>query len=817
MKRELPSFRHRYAIVVAVLVTVLLLTAALAYRYSVSVGQRASEQSAWREIATVVLNDSFTALGHTRRMLQELILRPSAETRAGLHEAHVGLGDAVTRLLDHLAREDTPTLTTIGETLRDDAGELRKLSRQLVDIRNDPDAWFPPNRLIEEEMNPRYTVALDIIEWMIDYIGGNSDASQLRPLYELRRDWLRMSGEARLLIADRFGAHAQAPSAGMAARFADMQQYAQLIDDRMRSLDARAQETPPDPLFEIQLAELREAFLGWQEAAGTLYAKLQSESWRGDVTYLRNHVDPLIARIQQQLDDLRLKLHAQARAQVDALSRIGNNLISTLFATFAVMALFSVLAYLSLDRLILHPIRMLTDRLKNDSVSGAAALPESARVRETHDLISAFARMQDLVRERERTLDHMAHHDPLTGLPNRALLRRKLAEAIRAAQDNRMLVGLLFIDLDRFKQVNDSHGHAAGDEMLIQISERLVRVFRQDDLVARLGGDEFAVLLENLHERDEMTRLADKALGVIGRPYEIAGKLFYSGASIGIAVAPDNGTDPDRLLQQADTAMYAAKRDADTSYRFVSDELTIGAAQQHAMENELREAIDAQRLELYFQPIRRVSDGTIGHYEALLRWPHDRQGLLHPETFMDALADAGLCTRASDWVLDQLQRKRPDEDAVISINLSARLLHDEAFARRLFSRLDTGLLGAERLVIEITEDTLETDLRAASRVLHELKHRGVKIALDDFGTGRSSLAHLRHFPFDYLKIDQSFVAGIGRDQGDEKLIQAVIRLAHALDMKIVAEGVETEHQHDFLAAEGCDYLQGYLVGKPAAS
>jgi len=426
------------------------------------------------------------------------------------------------------------------------------------------------------------------------------------------------------------------------------------------------------------------------------------------------------------------------------------------------------------------------------------------------------ARLQAQLLECRRKLDHLTHHDALTGLANRRLFRRHLAEAIDHARNNDTLVGLLFMDLDRFKQVNDSYGHSAGDQVLVEISGRLLKVFRQDDLVARLGGDEFAVLLENLHDREEMSRLAAKALGAIQRPYEFGGRIFYSGASMGIAVAPDDSVDPDRLMQQADAAMYAAKQEEGSSFRYVTEELIAGAAAQHLLENELREAVSEHRLELHFQPVLSTEDDQVHCYESLLRWPHEEQGMLRPASFMDALADAGLCSIISDWALDRIQTTRPTPDAAVSINLSARLLHDPDFAQRLFERLDEGRLIPDQLILEITEDTLETDLRAAARVLHELKRRGVKIALDDFGSGQASLSHLRRFPFDYIKIDQSFITGVGSDRKDEKLIQAIIRLAHALDMKVVAEGVETEAQRGFLKTEGCDYIQGYLVGKPAA-
>ena len=532
---------------------------------------------------------------------------------------------------------------------------------------------------------------------------------------------------------------------------------------------------------------------------------------------LRKRIQPLLLTQQQRLDTLRIGLQSQRQRQIESLTAVSFDTGNVLIAALGLLLAFGIVGYLSLDRLILRPILALAEGLKAQAGRVGDTLHAPPAVSETRDLLDAFAHMREQVQQRERELDHLAHHDALTGLPNRALFRRRLAEAIADAQQHGMLVGLLFMDLDRFKQINDSYGHAAGDQMLVEIARRLHTVFRQEDVVARLGGDEFAVLLQNIHARDEMTRLAEKALSAIERPYGFDGHLFYSGASIGIAVAPDDGTDPDRLIQLADTAMYASKRDEGSSYRYVSSEMSAVAAARHALENELRSAIQHHQLELHFQPVVSIRDDALHCYEALLRWPHAEQGMLRPASFMDAMVDAGLCSTMSDWALDQIAANRPAADAVVSINLSARLLHDEEFSRRLFERIDQGRPSAQQLILEITEDTHEADLEAAIPVLLELKTRGVRIALDDFGTGQASLSHLRRFAFDYLKIDQSFVTGIGSVPSDEKLIQAVIRLAHALGMQVVAEGVETPAQRAFLAADGCDYIQGYLVGKPSAS
>ena len=473
-----------------------------------------------------------------------------------------------------------------------------------------------------------------------------------------------------------------------------------------------------------------------------------------------------------------------------------------------------VCVYLVANLLILNPIRRFTDKL--ESLDQADEIRPHAIPREFIEINEAFNALRTSLSACEQARDHLIHHDALTDLPNRVRFRGRLADAIETAKASHTLTGLLFIDLDRFKQVNDSYGHTTGDRMLQEVAQRLRKMFRQDDLIARLGGDEFAVLLPDQRQREQMTELAQKALSAIQRPYEIEGRLFHIGASIGIAVAPDDGTDPDRLIQLADAAMYAVKREEGSSLRFVSNDLTAKAAARHVLENELRDAVQHHQLALHYQPVIATDDGHIHCYESLLRWPHAEQGMLRPASFMNALNDAGLCTQISDWTLDYLEKSPPHADAVISTNLSARLLHDEAFAQRLFERLDDGGLIPRQLILEITEDTLETDLRGAARTLQKLKEYGVRIALDDFGTGQASLSHLRRFPFDYIKIDRSFTSGIGRLATDEKLVQAIIRLAHALDMRVVAEGVETEEQRDFLTAERCDYIQGYLVGKPVA-
>ncbi|HPQ26198.1 MAG TPA: EAL domain-containing protein [Gammaproteobacteria bacterium] len=813
---HLPSYRTRYALIVGSVAVLLAIVALLTYRYIVTVSTQAAAEAGQREASIVVLNDGFGELYQVRQALHDFLLTPAGDRQRRLEVALKRLDSAFSRLAEDSASGPSLDNAMITLALRDDAREFIVHVGQLIDIRLDPSAWFPAAKTIDSSMQTNNSLFTAHVDALIESIRISDDAANatiLLPLYELQKAWLRMIDEVRLVIANRFGVFASDPLAGIQTRAGNVQMYSDRVD---RLLGTIGQLTENDPVVQYETSALAGYAAAWQAGYADLLARLNNSDWRTDIKYLHSEIDPHLRRIEQRLDMLRIELQTQARRQVDSLTGISRRLGGVLFGSLGLLLFLGVAGYLSFDRLILRAIRNLGDSLKAHAHDPLGVLPSNPVVSETRDLISAFTDMQAQVRERELELDHLAHHDTLTGLPNRALFRRHLTTAIEAAGRHEMLVGLLFMDLDRFKQINDSYGHAVGDQLLVEISSRLLKVFRQEDMVARLGGDEFAILLENLHERSEMTQLAEKALRAIQRPYECGGHIFYSGASIGIAVAPHDSVEADRLIQLADAAMYAAKRDSGSSLRFVDAELTADAAAQHALENELREAVRQHQLELHFQPVVAMIDGRIHSYESLLRWPHAQQGMLRPASFMDALADAGLCSTISDWVLDQLQTKRPSDDAVLSINLSARLLHDESFAQRLFDRIDAGSLTPTQLIIEITEDTLETDLTAAARVLHELKNRGVRIALDDFGTGQASLSHLRRFPFDYIKVDQSFIAGIGKVVNDEKLVQAIIRLAHALGMAVVAEGVETQAQRDFLAAEQCDYLQGYLVGVPAA-
>lgn len=414
-------------------------------------------------------------------------------------------------------------------------------------------------------------------------------------------------------------------------------------------------------------------------------------------------------------------------------------------------------------------------------------------------------------------IHHMAHHDALTGLPNRTLFNERLRQALVRGSENAKLTAALCLDLDNFKNINDSLGHAFGDKLLRELGKRLRRELREHDTLARLGGDEFAVVLTGLDGRDAACNTAQRLINAICPPFQIEGHQFTVGVSIGIAIAPDDNDQAEQLLGYADMALYEAKRNGRNRYECFDVELDVAARQRRLVETDLRTALHLGQLQLHYQPVVDQQTSSVTGYEALLRWEHPTRGMVMPMDFIPTAEETGLihelgtralnlaCQEAASW----------DSEQTVSVNLSAvqfkngNLVHIVALALA-----DSGL-PPQRLELEITESVLLGNSEENVRTLRALKDLGVSISLDDFGTGYSSLGYLRSFPFDRIKIDKSFVHDMCDSREAMSIIRAITDLSNSLMIKTTAEGVESEEQMRRLAAEGCSHFQGYLYGRPA--
>ena len=430
--------------------------------------------------------------------------------------------------------------------------------------------------------------------------------------------------------------------------------------------------------------------------------------------------------------------------------------------------------------------------------------------------------VQDIsaAKEAERKLIHQAHHDALTGLPNRLLLVDRLTQAITQARRKGWELVVLFVDLDRFKNVNDTLGHAMGDELLTEAAARLLRLVRSGDTVARVGGDEFVVVLPDIHGSADAARVAAKINEAMALPFKLEEHEVFVSASIGIAMHPADGANGETLLKNADVAMFRAKEAGRNIARFYASAMNERALEKLTLEADLRRALERGEFLLHFQPKAGIRSRRVEGLEALLRWNRGGKELVPPSAFVPLLEDSGLIVQAGEWVVRAACKQLADWSRAgvpapaIAVNVSAKqFLHGDlcAVIRRA---LDEHGVAPELLQVEITESDAMQDPERALKVLNELKALGVGIALDDFGTGYSSLGYLKRYPIDLLKLDRSFVTGLPEDRDDVSIARAVIGMAHSLDLRVVAEGVETEAQRAFLANNGCDLMQGYLFSRP---
>ncbi|CAN5770460.1 hypothetical protein BH20ACT7_BH20ACT7_01910 [soil metagenome] len=425
------------------------------------------------------------------------------------------------------------------------------------------------------------------------------------------------------------------------------------------------------------------------------------------------------------------------------------------------------------------------------------------------------------LRGREDQLRHQANHDSLTDLPNRTLLLDRLQQVLLRRQNDTSLVAVLLADLDGFKDVNDSLGHAAGDRLLRQVATRMRACLRAEDTLARIGGDEFTVLCPDLASEPQAVAVAERLGEALGAPLFLDGHETYVTASIGIAIAGPRGCVPDELLRDADAAMYQAKERGTGQVQVFTQALHVRAESRLQTAAALRRAVADEQLRVVYQPVVSLRDGTIKGIEALVRWEHPERGLLGPGDFIEVAEDTGLIVGVGLWVLQQAccqltewNAAVPNLDVNIAVNLSARQLVEPSLPQRVAETIESCGLEPRRLVLEITESALVRDVTTAAMVLHALKELGVILAIDDFGTGFSSLNYLKRFPVDVLKIDRSFVNGLGVDPEDGAIVAAVRALGGALGLDVVAEGVETELQAAKLLELDCPYARGYLFGRP---
>jgi diguanylate cyclase (GGDEF)-like protein len=425
-------------------------------------------------------------------------------------------------------------------------------------------------------------------------------------------------------------------------------------------------------------------------------------------------------------------------------------------------------------------------------------------------------------KQAEERVQFLAYYDALTGLPNRTLLRDRLANAFAGARRQKNKLAVLYLDLDRFKDINDSLGHSVGDLLLQEVAERLRRWGREQDTVARVGGDEFLIVLTGLKDVTDVVVAAERLMDAMTAEFVVQGRSLSIGCSVGISIFPEHGREADNLIKNADAAMYCAKGAGRNNFRFYTEDMNAQAVERLTLENSLRLALDKKELFLMYQPQMDMVTGKIVGLEVLLRWQHPELGLVPPDKFIRIAENSGLIVRIGEWVLRTAcgqARKWQDEglaNVSVGVNVSAVQFRQEDFCELIRRVLQQTGLAPEYLELELTESLLLSSADVTFSVLQKLKAMGLKLAIDDFGTGYSSFSYLRQFRVSKIKIDRSFVRDVAVNPDDAAITSAIISMARSLNLKVIAEGVENEAQMSFLRAHECDEIQGYYFSKPLA-
>jgi len=420
----------------------------------------------------------------------------------------------------------------------------------------------------------------------------------------------------------------------------------------------------------------------------------------------------------------------------------------------------------------------------------------------------------------EEKIRQLAYYDTLTGLPNRGMFQERLHQSLSQAQRDNEKVNLIFLDLDHFKDINDTLGHEVGDKLLHLVANRLSACIRESDLLARLGGDEFVVVCQVLESQESVAAVLQRIQGIFTDPFDIDGHQIYTSASIGIAVFPDDSQDASTLFRCADTAMYQAKNDGRANFRFFSAELNQKIVQRVALENSLRKGLEKNEFFLHYQPLWDLKTSKMVGAEVLLRWQSSDYGLMQPSAFISLLEDSGLINNVGEWVLRSACMQVREwaqtghQDLKVAVNISGKQMKHPKFLEMLTGIIDETGVNPRNLELEFTESVIMDNVESTVDIFGKLKEMGIQLSIDDFGTGYSSLNYLKHFPVDRIKIDKSFVADVNRKESDAAIIEAIVSMAQSLSLRVVAEGVENSDQLHSLSKLGCDEVQGYYLAMP---
>lgn len=812
------SLRSQYILVASIVCTLLIVASLLSdlYFYKIASENSASlnlhnsintqvgelDNAIWKADKSLYVLISSTDKLDTNQLISNL-----HEVHEKLHDVRKVVGFETTGLKAHII-----TLEAMNNKLRDDV--LR-----LLELRTD-DNWLYPmlpffNATLLDS-NKAFETAINLaIKEILDSTQKKYTGKIYRLLDEIRNIW-------RLKILDFRGALLR--FAGLntqnIAQEKNIENYHLLLQEKLKELAEHRKNGELGFEAELALDEMLKNSKKWYMDYQELLKIKRSNVWRADINYIHKKIQPQQKIIFDELERFKKDLSEWSYSNIQRVEKAALQINFELWVLTFIAILFAIMIYRMLAKSILIPVANIEKAISQQTnISEKIDFPEASS-EEVYSLISAFNSMQQQISHRQMVLEFQAMHDSLTGLPNRALLQDRLEQAIHTASRNNGKMALLLLDLDRFKDINDTLGHPVGDSVLRELSRRLEKFLRSSDTVARLGGDEFAIIT-NYQDMKQISSFVRKIVKEIEKVIVVDERQLYVGVSVGIATYPMHGDDADTLIRHADIAMYSAKRE-NKDQEFYDDEKDYHSAESLALLADLKTELKkpADQIQLHFQPIIDIFSNKIIGAEALIRWQHPTQGMMSAEHIVRMAEQTGLISDLTYWVLNESLvcfSQWKHESMRVSVNLSAINLHDPNLIPYLREKLQSNNVSPEKLTLEITESAVMNDPLMAQKVLTELKEMGITLVIDDYGTGLSSLAYLKSLPVKCLKIDKSFVIEMLTNENDSIIIHSTIDMAHNLGLTVVAEGVENKETLSELRRLKCDFVQGYYVAQPMLS
>lgn len=719
-------------------------------------------------------------------------------------------------LLASLTREDSELNQSL-ESLNSLLNDLNKSVTELFDSRLDMNRQFPGLALAINEMTPLQQRANNLLQILIDEI----ISGELQPESEgllglmLRTNtlWVKQISQYQIYLSNRF--------ASFSTDFLEIQ--ASSINSLKQSFDQNMVQLVNlyqyEDSFEglSNLQEIQQTVNDWHNVFSQVRLLHESDQWRTDNLILKQNIIPHLDQLSASLAIIEAVLQKRENRINSQIQKNTNTLFALIAVIIGLFLVFIITNLLSLDRMVFHPIQQVSNALKSKAFNREAPLFLKGGSSEITGLIEAFKEMDEKVNQRQNELEHQALHDYLTALPNRFMLNQRLQYLILTSERKQSKFALFFMDLDNFKDINDSLGHAIGDQLLLQVANRLLAQIRKSDTVARLGGDEFAILLPDMAQ-DNSERIAKNLSQSINQPFKIEDQRISIGMSIGIVQYPEHGLDATTLLQHADSAMYVAKRKRQ-SFAYYDKSVDFYSQNRLTLIQDLRSAIEKDSLMLYYQPQINCDSHAIFGAEALLRWDHPDFGFIQPDKIIELAEYSGCIHQLTTWVLARAVRDcrrwhEMNHRINISINISVQDLNNKQLSDQISTLLKQHQLDPGLLTIEVTESGMMENPALSIEILNKLKSMGINLSVDDFGTGFSSLKYLKQLPVDELKIDKSFIIDMEHDDNDRVIVHSTIDLGHNLGLEVIAEGIENESSLDIIKQYGCDRAQGYLFARP---